>query len=211
MPSSTDAKRYGHVAARLLAVVGGILLGTTAAFSYFIAGYADDAVEAGTDAAEGALRDGSTGIDQGTADQAADWFHRLSDWYVDGRPDNFRNYCLVAIAAALIAMLVALVRRPDSIWPEIVWGAAALAGLAPNLAFDFWFGLWAFTGSVIAAAAVVHYWPGATTKCAGRPRRPGARAPRRRRTWARRSPAARARRATPTARPAAADRLRRGG
>jgi hypothetical protein len=157
MSSATTAKRYGHVAARLLAIAGGILLGTTAVFSYFIAGYADDALNAGSGAAENALRDGSTGLDEGTSDQAADWFHRLSNWYVDGRPDNFRNYCLVAIAAAVIAMLVALVRRPDSIWPEIVWGVAALAGLAPNLAFDFWFGVWAFTGSVIAAAAVVHY------------------------------------------------------
>src|SRR3954468_11199804 len=112
MTSAPAAKRYGHVAARLLAIIGGILLGTTAAFSYFIAGYADDAVNAGSGAAENALRDGSTGLDDGTADQAADWFHRLSDWYVDGRPDNFRNYCLIAMAAALIAMIVALVRRP---------------------------------------------------------------------------------------------------
>lgn len=157
MTSAPAAKRYGHVAARLLAIVGGILLGTTAAFSYFVAGYADDAVKAGSGAAENALRDGSAGLDNGTADQAADWFHRLSNWYVDGRPEHFRMYCLIAIVAALAAMAIALVRRPDSIWPEVVWGIAALAGLTPNLAFDFWFGIWAFTGSVILAAAVVHY------------------------------------------------------
>src|SRR3954471_17193234 len=157
MTSAPAAKRYGHVAARLLAIVGGVLLGTTAAFSYFIAGYADDAVKAGSGAAENALRDGSAGLDDGTADQAADWFHRLSDWYVDGRPEHFRMYCLIAIAAAVAAMAIALVRRPDSAWPEVAWGAAALAGLAPNLAFDFWFGICAFTGSVIAAAAALHY------------------------------------------------------
>jgi hypothetical protein len=157
MSATPAAKRYGHVAARVLAFVGGILLGTTAAFSYFIAGYADDVVNAGSGAAEDALRDGSAGLDGNTADQAADWFHRLSNWYVDGRPDNFRNYCLIAIGAALIAMVAAVMKRPDSIWPEIVWGGAALAGLAPNLAFDFWFGMWLFTGSVIATAAVVHY------------------------------------------------------
>src|SRR3954471_21553360 len=157
MTSAPAAKRYGHVAARLLAIVGGVLLGTTAAFSYFIAGYADDAVKAGSGAAENALREGSTGLDDGTADHAADWFHRLSNWYVDGRPEHFRMYCLIAIAAAVAAIAIALVRRPESFWPEVVWGVAALAGLPPNLAFDFWFGIWAFTGSVIAAAAALHY------------------------------------------------------
>jgi len=157
MPSADTAKRYGHVAARLIAMIGGILLGTSAAASYFIAGYADDALEAGTGAAENALRDGSTGLDEDTAGEAADWLHRLSDWLVDGRPDQFRNYCLVAIAAALIAMVAALPRRPDSAWPEIVWGLAALGGLAPNLAFDLWFSIWIFTGSLIVGAAALHY------------------------------------------------------
>src|SRR3954462_9071008 len=105
MPSATDAKRFGHVAARLLAVLGGMLLGTTAAVSFVIAGYADDALEAGTGAAENALRDGSTGLDDGTANQAADWAHRLSDWLVDGRPDQFRNYCLIAMVAAAVAIV----------------------------------------------------------------------------------------------------------
>jgi hypothetical protein len=157
MSSATAAKRYGHVAARLLAVFGAILLGTAAAISYVIAGYADDVLESGTGAAEDALRDGSTGLDEGTADDAADWVHRLSDYLVDGRPDQFRNYCLVAIGAAGIAMLVALWRRPDAIWPEVVWGVTALGGLVPNLAFDLWFTIWLFSGSLIAAAAVVHY------------------------------------------------------
>ena len=157
MASTATAKRYGHVAARLIAMVGGLLLGTSAAIAYFIAGYADDALEAGTGAAEDALRDGSTGLDKGTADDAADWAHRLSDWLVDGRPDQFRNYCLIAIAAAVIAMLAAIPRRPDAMWPEIVLGLAALAGLAPNLAFDLWFSIWIFTGSLIAGAAVLHY------------------------------------------------------
>ena len=157
VPTSTDAKRYGHVAARIVAMLGGMLLGTAALFSYFIAGYADDAVEAGTGAAQDALRDGRTGLDGGKADEAADWVDRLSDWFVEGRPDQFRNYCLVAIAAAVIAMLTALVRRPDAIWPELVWGATALAGLVPNLAFDLWFSIWIFTGSLIAGAAALHY------------------------------------------------------
>jgi hypothetical protein len=157
MPTSTDAKRYGHVAARIVAMLGGMLLGTAALFSYFIAGYADDAVEAGTGAAQDALRDDRTGLDDGTADEAADWVDRLSDWFVEGRPDQFRNYCLIAIAAAAIAMVTALVRRPDSIWPELVWGATALAGLVPNLAFDLWFSIWIFTGSLIAGAAALHY------------------------------------------------------
>lgn len=157
MPTSTDAKRYGHVAARIVAMIGGILLGTAALLSYVIAGYADDAVDAGTGAAQDALRDGSTGLDEGTANDAADWLDKLSDWFVDGRPDQFRNYCLIAIAAAATAMVVALLRRPDSIWPELVWGVTALAGLVPNLAFDLWFSIWIFSGSLIAGAAVLHY------------------------------------------------------
>src|SRR5215217_8670556 len=142
MPSADTAKRYGHVAARLIAMIGGILLGTSAAASYFIAGYADDALEAGTGAAEGALRDGRTGLDDATSDEAADWVHRLSDWLVDGRPDQFRNYCLIGIAAALVAMVAAFVRRPDAIWPEVVWALTAAAGLVPNLGFDLWFSIW---------------------------------------------------------------------
>jgi len=157
MSSVPRDKRYGHAFARLLAAVGGILLGTSAAIAYFVAGYADDALEAGTGAAEGALRDGGTGLDDATSDEAADWVHRLSDWLVDGRPDQFRNYCLIAIAAALVAMVTAFVRRPDAIWPEVVWALTAVAGLLPNLGFDLWFSIWAFTGSLIAAAAVAHY------------------------------------------------------
>jgi Protein of unknown function (DUF2510) len=157
MPEASTAKRYGHVAARMAALVGGLLLGISAAISYFIAGYADDAIDAGTGAAEDALRDGSSGLDDATADEAADWLERASDWLVEGRPDQFRNYCLIAIAAAAVAMLAALVRRPDAVWPEIVWGVAAIAGLAPNLAFDLWFAIWTFTGSLIAAAAAIHY------------------------------------------------------
>jgi hypothetical protein len=157
MPSTMAAKRYGNVAARLVAMVGGALLGISAAISYFIAGYADDALEAGTGAAEDALRDGTTGLDEEATDEAADWLQRLSDTLVDGRPDQFRNYCLIAMAAAAIAMLAALPRRPDSIWPEVVWGVTALAGLVPNLAFDLWFSIWLFTGSLIAGAAVLHF------------------------------------------------------
>jgi hypothetical protein len=157
MPEAHAAKRYGHIAARLLAIVGGLLLGISAAISYFIAGYADDAVEAGRGAAEDALRDGKSGLDGKAADEAADWLHRASDFLVEGRPDQFRNYCLIAIAAAAIAMVAALPRRADAIWPEVVWGLAAIAGLVPNLAFDLWFTIWTFTGSLIAAAAVVHY------------------------------------------------------
>ena len=157
MTSAPAAKRYGHVAARLLAMVGGMLLGLSAAISWFIAGYADDALEAGTGAAEDALRDGTTGLDERATGEAADWLRRLSDYLVDGRPDQFRTYCLIAMAAAAIAMLAALPRRPDSMWPEIVWSAAALAGLAPNLAFDLWFSIWLFTGSLIAGAAALHY------------------------------------------------------
>jgi hypothetical protein len=157
MSTPGSAKRYGTVAARALAVIGGLLLAVTAGVSYFIAGYADDAIEAGTGAAEDALRDGSTGLDEGTSQEAADWLHRLSDWAIEGRPDQFRTYCLIAIAAAAIAILAALPRGREAIWPEVVWGATALAGLVPNLAFDLWFSLWLFTGSLIGAAAVVHY------------------------------------------------------
>jgi hypothetical protein len=157
MSSGSSAQRYGHAAARALAVIGGLLLGITATVSYFIAGYADDAIEAGTGAAEDALRDGSTGLDEGTSEEAADWLHRLSDWAIEGRPDQFQTYCLIAIAAAAIAMFAALPRARDAVWPELVWGATALAGLVPNLAFDLWFSLWIFTGSLIAAAAAVHY------------------------------------------------------
>jgi hypothetical protein len=157
MPSATAAKRYGHVAARLVAVLGAILLGMSAAISYVVAGYADDVLESGTDAAEDAVRGGSAGLEGDTADEAADWLHRLSDYLVDGRPDDFRNYCLIAIGAAAIALLAAFWRRPDSIWPEIVWGVTAVAGLAPNLAFDLWFTIWLFTGSLIAGAAILHY------------------------------------------------------
>lgn len=136
---------------------GGIFLVVSAAFSYWLAGYADDAIEAGTGAAEDALRSPGSGLDETTRDDAADWLHRLSDWAVSGRPDDFRTYCLIAIAAGLAAILVALLRRPHAIWPEIAWGVCAVAGLAPNLAFDLWFSIWAFTGSLIAGAAVIHY------------------------------------------------------
>ena len=66
-------------------------------------------------------------------------------------------YCLIAIGRSPRGDGDRARAAPGLIWPEVVWGVAALAGLAPNLAFDFWFGIWAFTGSVIAAAAAVHY------------------------------------------------------
>jgi hypothetical protein len=141
----------------VVAVVGGLLLALSAAVSYVIAGYADDAIDAGAGAAEHAVRSGQAGLDGKNADTAADWLHRLSDWAVSGKPDEFRTYALIAIAAALVAIAGAFVRRPDAVWPELLWGVAAVAGLAPNLAFDFWFSIWLFTGSLIAAAAVLHY------------------------------------------------------
>ena len=104
-------------------------------------------VDAGSEAAADQIGDG----------EAADWVERLSDWFVDGRAENFRTLCLVAIAAGVVAVLAALPRRPGSFWPEAVWVVAAIAGLAPNLAFDLWFSLWIFTGAVIAAAPVLHY------------------------------------------------------
>ena len=107
--------------------------------------------------AEDALRSPDSGLDETTRDDAADWLNRLSDWAVSGRPDDFRTYCLIAIAAGLLAIVVALPRRPLSIWPEVAWGLCAVAGLAPNLAFDLWFTIWAFTGSLVAGAAVIHY------------------------------------------------------
>ena len=155
--SSGGAQRFGHAAARVIAVLGGVFLVMAAAFSYWVASYADDAIEAGTGAAEGALRSPESGLDEATRDDAADWLNRLSDWAVSGRPDDFRTYCLIAIAAGLLAMVVALVRRPLAVWPEIAWAFCAVAGLAPNLAFDLWFSIWAFTGSLIAGAAVIHY------------------------------------------------------
>jgi hypothetical protein len=155
--SGGGAQRIGHAAARVAAAVGGFLLAISAAISYVIAGYADDAIDAGAGAAEDAVRSGQSGLDGKTADDAADWLHRLSDWAVSGRPGEFRTYALVALAAGIVAMVAALPRRPDAIWPEVVWGLTAVAGLAPNLAFDFWFSIWLFTGSMIAAAAVMHY------------------------------------------------------
>ena len=157
MDSAAGAKRLGHAAARLTAMCGGIFLMVAAGFSYWIAGYADDAIEAGTGAAEDVLRSPESGLDEGTRDDAADWLHRLSDWAVSGRPDEFRTYCLVALAAGALAVVVALARRPDAIWPELAWGATGIAGLAPNIAFDLWFTVWLFSGSLIAAAAVIHY------------------------------------------------------
>jgi hypothetical protein len=141
----------------VLAVIGGILLSISAAFAYFIAGYADDAIDAGSGAAERAVRSGQSGLEGQNADDAADWLHRLSDWAVSGRPDDFRNYALIALAAGIVAIAAALPRRNDAVWPEVVWGVTAVAGLAPNLAFDLWFSVWVFTGSLIAAAAVVHF------------------------------------------------------
>jgi hypothetical protein len=155
--SAADAKRIGHIAARALAVIGGLLLATSAAFSYFVAGYADDAINAGTGAAEDALRSDKSGLDEKTAGDAADWLHRLSHWAISGKPDEFRTYALIAIAAAIVAVVAAFARRPEAIWPELVWGVTAVAGLAPNLAFDWWFSIWLFTGSLIAAAAVTHF------------------------------------------------------
>lgn len=156
--SSGGAQRFGHAAARVIAVLGGVFLVMSAAFSYWVAGYADDAIDAGTGAAEDALRSPESGLDEKTRDDAADWLHRLSDWAVSGRPDDFRTYCLIAIAAGLLAIVVAVVSRPRAIWPEVAWSLSAIAGLAPNLAFDLWFTIWAFTGSLIAGAAVVHYF-----------------------------------------------------
>ena len=145
--SSTGSLRWTNAAARVCAVVGGVLLAATAAVSWVIAGYADDVVDAGSDAAVDQIGDG----------QAADWVERLSDWFVDGRAENFRTLCLVAIAAGIVAIIAALPRRPGALWPEAVWAIAAVAGLAPNLAFDLWFSLWIFTGVLIAIAPVLHY------------------------------------------------------
>jgi hypothetical protein len=138
------------------AVAGGLLLSITAAISYWIAGYADDAIGAGTGAAEDALRSQS-GLHGKTADDAAGWLHRLSDWAISGRPGEFRTYALIAAAAGVIAIVVAFRSAPDAVWPEIAWALTALGGLAPNLSFDLWFTVWLFTGSLIAAAAVIHF------------------------------------------------------
>ena len=158
MGNASGARRYGHAAARITAIVGGLLLAVSALISYFIAGYADDAVSAGTGAAEDALRSGETGLDERTSDEAVDWMHRLADWAVSGRPDQFQTLALIATAAGVLAVLIALARTPDALWPEIAWGGLALVGLAPNLAFDFWFSIWIFTGSLIAGAAALHYF-----------------------------------------------------
>jgi hypothetical protein len=146
-PTPGRARRWSDAAARLCAVIGGILLAATAAVSWVIAGYADDVVDAGSDAAVDSIGDEGT----------RDWVERISDWFVDGRAENFRTLCLVAIAAGAIAIVAALPKRPHSLWPEAVWATAAIAGLAPNLAFDFWFSLWIFTGVLIAVAPVLHY------------------------------------------------------
>src|SRR3712207_906018 len=119
MATTWTARRSGHAAARVCAAIGGFLLAVSALISYFIAGYADDAVSAGTDAAEDALRSGETGPDDPTSEEAVDWLHRLADWAISGRPEQFQSLALVAAAAGGLAVLVALVRRPDALWPEI--------------------------------------------------------------------------------------------
>jgi uncharacterized protein DUF2510 len=192
--SGAGAQRVGHAAARIVAVIGGLFLVMAAGFSYWIAGYADDAIDASTGAAEHALRSDQSGLDHKTADHAADWLHRLSDWAISGRPGEFRAYALLAVAAGIIAIAAAIPRRPDAVWPEVAWGVTALAGLAPNLSFDFWFSIWLFTGSLIAGAAVVHFLArrddhvrraGAATRRAG-----AAAAPHVQSAWARGSQAA---------------------
>ena len=131
--STQEAKRAGHIIARVCAVIGGVLLIASAAFAYFIAGYADDAIDAGTGVAEDALRSNRAGLDDRTAADATDWLHRLSDWAISGRPGEFRTYALVAVAAGFVGIVTALPRRPESVWPEIAWALAALGGLAPNI------------------------------------------------------------------------------
>ena len=157
MGNFSSARRAGDAAARILAVVGGLLLAGSSLIAYFIAGYADDAIAAGAGAAEEAARSGDAGLDERTGNEAADWIQRAADYLVSGRPDQFQTFALIAAGAGAVAALVALVRRPDARWPEATWAAAALAGLVPNLAFDLWFSVWIFTGSLVAAAAVVHY------------------------------------------------------
>ena len=158
MADADTARRWGHAAARVSAAVGGLFLTISALIAYVIAGYADDAVSAGSDAAEDALRSGETGLDQRASDEAADWVERLADYVVSGRPGDFQTYALIAAAAGVLAVVVAIVRRPVARWPEAAWSVLALAGLAPNLAFDLWLSVWVFTGGLIAAAAVIHYF-----------------------------------------------------
>src|SRR5688572_27037097 len=125
-------RRRNSWIARVVGFSGGALLALCSLIAYVVAGFADDAVDAGNSLAEDALRSGEVGIDGEAADQAADWWERIANTLVGGRPDQFRTLALIALAAGVVAMLVALLRQPDRLWPEIAWGATSLAGLAPN-------------------------------------------------------------------------------
>jgi hypothetical protein len=133
--------------ARTCAFVGGGAVAFFAILGYWLAGYADDAVDAGHVAAADAL----------DSELAASWIERAALHVVGGSPDGFRRMCIVALLAGIVAAATAFPRRPLKTWQEWVWALAALVALAPNLVWGWWFTVWAFSGSAVAGAAVVHY------------------------------------------------------
>ena len=133
--------------ARTCAFVGGGAVALFAVLGYWLAGYADDAVDAGHIAASDAL----------DSEAAATWIERAALHVVGGSPDGFRKMCIVALLAGLVAVVASFPRRPLVTWPEWVWGLAALAALSPNLVWGWWFTVWAFSGAFVAGAAALHY------------------------------------------------------
>src|SRR5690349_14174609 len=97
--------------ARTCAFVGGGAVAFFAVVGYWLAGYADDAVDAGHMAAADAL----------DSETAATWIERAALHVVGGSPDGFRRMCVVALLAGIVAVATALPRRPLVTWQEWVW------------------------------------------------------------------------------------------
>jgi hypothetical protein len=146
-PTRFAERRFHTAPARILGMLGGFGLVTSSLFLWWLASYADDLVEGGTDVA----------VDVIGYEQAATWLERAGNNLVGGRPETFRMFALVAAAAGVVAMLASIPRSPLARWPEWVWGTVAVVTLLPELVWEYWFGVWTFTGALVVGAAVVHY------------------------------------------------------
>src|SRR3954454_12596523 len=102
--------------ARTCAFVGGGSVAFFAVLGYWLAGYADNAVDAGHAAAADAL----------DSEVAARWIERAGLPVVGGSPEGFRRMCIVALLAGFVALATAFPRRPLRPWQEWIWGLAAL-------------------------------------------------------------------------------------
>lgn len=146
-PTRFAERRFHSAPARILAMVGGFGLVVSSLFLWWLAGYADDLVDAGTDAATDVIG----------YQQAATWLERAGDNLVGGRPETFKMFALAAAAAGVVAMVAAIPRSPLARWPEWVWGLVTVVTLLPELVWEYWLGVWTFTGALVAGAAVIHY------------------------------------------------------